>query len=102
LKWQGVEIRGKEGNNITSIHHGRVVFADWLGGQGLLIVIDHGDGYMSLYGHNQSLLHETGDWIHTGEAIATMGNSGGRNQTGLYFEIRHRGKASNPAGWCRS
>jgi septal ring factor EnvC (AmiA/AmiB activator) len=102
LKWQGVEIRGKEGNNITAIHHGRVVFADWLGGQGLLIVIDHGDGYMSLYGHNQSLLHETGDWIHTGEAIATMGNSGGRNQTGLYFEIRHRGKASNPAGWCRS
>jgi septal ring factor EnvC (AmiA/AmiB activator) len=102
LKWQGVEIRGKEGNKITAIHHGRVVFADWLGGQGLLIVIDHGDGYMSLYGHNQSLLHETGDWIRTGEIIATMGNSGGRSQTGLYFEIRHKGKARNPAGWCRS
>ena len=102
LKWQGVEIRGSEGNNITAIHHGRVVFADWLGGQGLLIVIDHGDGYMSLYGHNQSLLHETGDWIHAGETIATMGNSGGRSQTGLYFEIRHRGKARNPASWCRS
>ena len=102
LKSQGVEIRAKSGNSITAIHHGRVVFADWFVGQGLLIIIDHGDGYMSLYGHNQSLLRETGDWIHTGEPIATMGNSGGRSNTALYFEIRHKGKPSNPASWCRS
>jgi septal ring factor EnvC (AmiA/AmiB activator) len=102
LKSQGVEIRANSGNSITAIHHGRVVFADWFGGQGLLIIIDHGDGYMSLYGHNQSLLRETGDWIHTGEPIATMGNSGGRSNSALYFEIRHKGKPSNPASWCRS
>lgn len=102
LRWQGVEIRANSGNSVKAIHHGRVVFADWLGGQGLLIVIDHGDGYMSLYGHNQSLLRQTGDWIRTGEAIATVGDSGGRNQPGLYFEIRQKGVARNPAGWCRS
>lgn len=102
LRWQGVEIRADEGNKVNAIHHGRVVFADWLGGQGLLIIIDHGDGYMSLYGHNQSLLRETGDWIRSGETIATVGESGGRNRPGLYFEIRHKGVARNPAGWCGS
>ncbi len=102
LKWQGVEIRGEAGTKVFAVHHGRVVFADWFGGQGLLMIIDHGDGYMSLYGHNQSLLRETGDWIQTGETIATVGSSGGRNAPGLYFEIRYQGKATNPAQWCRS
>jgi septal ring factor EnvC (AmiA/AmiB activator) len=102
LKWQGVEIRSKAGTQVRAIHHGRVVFADWFGGQGLLIIIDHGDGYMSLYGHNQSLLRQTGDWIGTGEPISTVGASGGRSEPGLYFEIRHRGKANNPTSWCRS
>jgi septal ring factor EnvC (AmiA/AmiB activator) len=102
LQWQGVEIRAEGGNRVTAIHHGRVVFADWFGGQGLLMIIDHGDGYMSLYGHNRSLLRQTGDWIRTGETIATVGDSGGRSSTGLYFEIRHKGKAHNPANWCKS
>ena len=102
LKWQGVEIRSKAGAQVKAIHHGRVVFADWFGGQGLLIIIDHGDGYMSLYGHNQSLLKATGDWVGTGEPIAQVGTSGGRSEPGLYFEIRHKGKANNPASWCRS
>lgn len=102
LQWQGVEIRAAEGENVRAIHHGRVVFADWLGGQGLLIIIDHGDGYLSLYGHNQTLLRETGDWIRSGEPIATVGDSGGRSQPGLYFEIRHKGVARNPGQWCDS
>jgi septal ring factor EnvC (AmiA/AmiB activator) len=102
LRSQGVEIRASKGSSVTAVHHGRVVFADWFGGQGLLLIIDHGDGFMSLYGHNQSLLKETGDWIHTGEIVATVGDSGGRSEAGLYFEIRQKGKASNPAQWCRS
>jgi septal ring factor EnvC (AmiA/AmiB activator) len=102
LRSQGVEMRASKGSSVTAVHHGRVVFADWFGGQGLLLIIDHGDGFMSLYGHNQSLLKETGDWIHTGEIVATVGDSGGRSEAGLYFEIRQKGKASNPAQWCRS
>jgi septal ring factor EnvC (AmiA/AmiB activator) len=102
LRWQGAQIEAAEGTEVRAIHHGRVVFADWFRGQGLLIIIDHGDGYMSLYSHNKSLLRETGDWVTVGEPIATIGNSGGLSEYGLYFEIRHRGKASNPARWCAS
>ncbi|MCR8923034.1 peptidoglycan DD-metalloendopeptidase family protein [Dasania sp. GY-MA-18] len=101
LRWQGVNIRANAGSSIKAIHHGRVVFSDWLRGYGLLIIIDHGDDYMSLYGHNQSLLRETGDWVSSGEIIATTGNSGGQQQSGVYFEIRHNGKPSNPALWCK-
>ncbi|MGK0440998.1 MAG: septal ring factor EnvC (AmiA/AmiB activator) [Pseudohongiellaceae bacterium] len=101
LRWQGINIPSNPGTNIKAIHHGRVVFADWLRGSGLLLIIDHGDGYMSLYAHSQSLLSETGDWVGTGETIATAGNSGGQQQTGLYFEIRHNGKPSNPHKWCK-
>ena len=101
LRWQGLSIPGNEGSIVKSIHHGRVVFSDWLRGSGLLVIIDHGDGYMSLYAHNQSLLKETGDWVNPGDVIATIGNSGGQQRAGLYFEIRHQGKPTNPAKWCK-
>jgi len=102
LRWQGVVIQAPRSSRVHAIHHGRVVFANWFRGQGLLLIIDHGDGYMSLYGHNESLLRQTGDWVKAGEPIATIGASGGQSDHGLYFEIRHKGKASNPSKWCRS
>ena len=85
---------------IQSIHHGRVVFSDYLRGFGLMTIIDHGDGYMSLYGHNQALYRETGEWVTAGDVIATVGDSGGQIRTGLYFEIRINGKPANPQQWC--
>jgi len=101
LTWQGVMIGAKSGQEVRAVSHGRVAFADWLRGYGLLIIIDHGDGYMSLYGHNQSLYKETGDWVEPAEVIATVGDSGGHDSTGLYFEIRKDGQPSNPVRWCR-
>ncbi len=101
LKWQGVLLSAPEGAAVRSIHHGRVAFADWLRGFGLLIIIDHGGGYMSLYAHNQSLYKSVGEWVSAGEIIATVGSSGGRKQPGLYFEIRHNGKPVDPLRWCR-
>jgi len=102
LKWQGVMIKAPEGTDVSAISHGRVAFSDWLRGFGLLTIIDHGDGYMSLYGGNQSLYKEVGDWVETGEVIASVGNSGGNKNTALYFEIRHKGKPTNPLKWCRN
>jgi murein hydrolase activator len=102
LKWQGVNISAPEGTEVRAISHGRVAFSDWLRGFGLLTIIDHGDGYMSLYGGNQSLFKEVGDWVETGEVIASVGNSGGRVDSALYFEIRHKGKPRNPLKWCRN
>ena len=99
LRWQGLLIPAAEGSEVQAIHSGRVVFADWLRGSGLLLIVDHGDGYMSLYGHNQSLLRDAGDWVTAGDAIATVGNSGGQQQTGLYFEIRHHGEPVDPQRW---
>ncbi len=101
LTWQGVRIDAGSGQEVHSISHGRVAFADWLRGYGLLIIIDHGDGYMSLYGHNQSLYKETGDWVETGEVIATVGDSGGQEKSGLYFEIRKNGQPTDPVRWCK-
>lgn len=100
LKWNGVMIDARAGNTVRAVARGRVAYADWLRGYGLLIIIDHGDGYMSLYGHNQSLYKEVGDWVEANEAIAGVGDSGGQSNPGLYFEIRHNGKPSNPARWC--
>ncbi len=102
LRWEGVLIGAPSGREVEAVHHGRVVFADYLRGHGLLIIVDHGNGYMSLYAHNQSLLKETGDWVSSGDVIAQVGNSGGQTQAGLYFEIRHQGKPVNPARWCKS
>lgn len=102
MRWQGIRMRADAGAPVAAIHHGRVVFADWLRGSGLLLVIDHGEGYMSLYAHNESLLYDVGDWVNGGAAIATVGDSGGQEETGLYFEIRKDGKPTNPQAWCRS
>jgi septal ring factor EnvC (AmiA/AmiB activator) len=102
LVWNGVLISAHEGNEVRAISHGRVAYADWLRGYGLLIIVDHGDGYMSLYGHNQSLFKETGDWVEAGEVIGSVGKSGGQEEAALYFEIRHNGKPRNPSKWCKS
>ena len=101
LSWQGVLITAPEGGEVHAVAQGRVAFSDWMRGFGLLLIIDHGDGYMSLYGHNQALYKEVGEWVDTGEVIATLGASGGQNRAGLYFELRHRGRPVNPRKWCR-
>jgi murein hydrolase activator len=102
-KWDGVMISAAAGSQVHAVHGGRVVFADWLRGAGLLVILDHGNGYLSLYGHNQSLLKEAGDVVKAGEAIATVGNSGGGQDTpALYFAIRQQGRPSDPAQWCRT
>ena len=102
LTWRGVLIGAPEGRRVKAVSHGRVAFADWMRGFGLLIILDHGDGYMSLYGHNQSLFKSTGDWVAPGEVIASTGDSGGQMASGLYFEIRHKGKPLDPAAWCNA
>lgn len=101
LKWEGVLLGAPAGAVVRSVYHGRVVFSDWLDGMGLLTIIDHGAGYMSLYGHNQDLLKEVGEWVDPGEAIAHVGDSGGQAAAGLYFEIRKDGKPVNPKRWIR-
>ncbi len=101
LRWNGVLIGASEGTEVRAVSHGRVAFAEWLRGFGLMVILDHGDGYMTLYGYNQSLYVETGDWVEPGEVLATVGRSGGRRSPGLYFEIRHHGKPTNPLRWCR-
>ncbi len=101
LRWEGVFIAAPEGREVKAVHHGRVAFADWLRGYGLLMIIDHGDGYMTLYGHNQVLFKETGEWVEPGETIALVGESGGHSRSGVYFGIRYKGKPVNPVRWCR-
>ncbi len=100
LRWKGVLIDAPEGEPVKAVSAGNVVFADWLRGYGLLVIIDHGGGYMSLYGHNQSLQKEAGTHVQAGEVISTVGNSGGNVHSGLYFEIRHNGQPVDPARWC--
>ncbi len=100
-RWDGVLIRGREGREIRAIARGRIVYSDWLRGYGLLSIIDHGEGYMSLYAFNESLYKSIGDWVEPGTVIATVGQSGGQTETGLYFGIRVKGKPVNPVKWCR-
>lgn len=102
MVWRGIRISAPAGSEVRAVSHGRVAFADWLPGFGLILIIDHNQGYISLYGHNEALYKETGDWVQAGETIATIGDSGGHQQTALYFEIRHNGKPVNPQEWCRS
>ncbi|MBK1717436.1 murein hydrolase activator EnvC family protein [Thiocystis violacea] len=102
IDWDGVLLAAREGEEVRAVKDGRVVHADWLRGFGLLIVLDHGDGYMTLYGHNEALLREVGEWVSTGDAIALSGNSGGRDKAVLYFAIRHNGRPQDPATWCAS
>ncbi|NWL48054.1 peptidase M23 [Pseudomonas hunanensis] len=100
-KWDGVMISANPGTQVRAVHGGRVVFADWLRGAGLLVILDHGNGYLSLYGHNQSLLKNAGDIVKAGEAISTVGDSGGQDAAGLYFAIRQQGRPADPSQWCR-
>jgi len=102
LKWDGVLLAGAQGTPVRAIYHGRVVYADWLSGLGLLTIIDHGDGYLSLYGHNERLFKEVGERVTAGDTIATLGDSGGRPSPGLYFEIRKGGHPIDPRPWFKS
>jgi septal ring factor EnvC (AmiA/AmiB activator) len=99
VRWTGILLEAPAGTPVRAIHRGRVVFADWLQGLGLLVIIDHGGGYMSLYGHNEALLRESGDWVEPGEPIAQVGDTGGQARAALYFEIRYNGEPVNPNGW---
>lgn len=101
IRYDGIWIAAREAAPVRAVHHGQVVFADWLRGYGLVLIIDHGAGYMSLYGYNQSLLLEAGDWVSAGDTVATVGSSGGRDQSGLYFAVRYKGKPSNPKSWLK-
>jgi len=100
-QWDGVLIKAKSGTPIRAVTRGRVVYADWLRGYGLLTIIEHGQGYMTLYAFNESLYKSVGDWIEAGAVIATVGQSGGQAVTGLYFGIRKKGKPVDPERWCR-
>ena len=99
VTWKGLFIKSAEGNEVKSIANGRVVFADWMRGFGNLMIIDHGDGYMSLYGNNQALLRKMGDTVKGGDTIASVGNSGGNSTSGLYYELRNRSKPFDPMSW---
>lgn len=99
LIWKGLFIASKAGEEVRAIAAGRVVFADWLRGFGNLLIIDHGDGYMSLYGNNETLYKQVGDALRGGETVAAVGNSGGNADSGLYFEIRHQGRPFDPLSW---
>ncbi|WP_301100615.1 peptidoglycan DD-metalloendopeptidase family protein [Propionivibrio sp.] len=97
--WKGLFIRANPGSEVKAIAGGRVVFADWMRGFGNLIIIDHGGSYLSIYGNNEALLKQTGDTIRGGDTIATVGNSGGNPESGLYFELRHQGQPLDPLKW---
>lgn len=99
LRWQGVLLTAPAGGEVRAVHHGRVVFSDWLPGMGMLIILEHGDGYLSLYGHNQDLMTDVGEWVDPDTVIAHVGDSGGQAVAGLYFEIRKGGKPQNPGQW---
>ena len=100
-KWKGLFIKAKEGSDVKSVAAGQVVFSDWLRGFGNIIIIDHGKSYMSLYGNNDSLLKQKGEYIKGGEVVALSGNSGGNKYNGLYYELRHNGKPFNPLKWTK-
>ena len=97
--WKGLFLRTAASQAVKSVASGRVVFADWLRGFGNLLIIDHGKGYMSLYGNNETLYKQVGDVLHGGDIIASVGNSGGNEDSGLYFELRHEGKTLDPMKW---
>ncbi|MBT8103045.1 MAG: peptidoglycan DD-metalloendopeptidase family protein [Gammaproteobacteria bacterium] len=99
IKWNGVVLEAPRGREIRAVYHGRVAFADWLAGMGLLVIVDHGEGYMTLYGYNETILKNAGDWVAPGDVIATVGDSGGQPQAGLYFELRRGTQPVNPRQW---
>ncbi len=99
LKWNGVVLMAPKGREVRAVYHGRVIFADWLAGMGLLIIVDHGDGFLSLYGYNETLQKDAEDWVAPGDVIATVGDSGGQAQPSLYFEIRRGSTPLDPRQW---
>lgn len=99
LKWNGVVLAAPRGREVRAVYHGRVVFSDWLAGLGLLVIVEHGEGYMTLYGYNESTMKNPGDWVAPGDVIATVGESGGQSRAALYFEIRRGTEPLNPRQW---
>lgn len=101
VRWKGIVINSSEGSPVQAVQDGKVLYADWLKGFGLVTIVDHGEGYMTVYGRNQALLKQPGDPVLQGETIGLVGSSGGQSSPGLYFEIRHKGKALNPKNWLK-
>ena len=101
VRWKGIVINSSEGSPVRAVQDGKVLYADWLKGFGLVTIVDHGEGYMTVYGRNQALLKQAGDPVLQGESIGLVGSSGGQSSPGLYFEIRHKGKALNPKSWLK-
>jgi septal ring factor EnvC (AmiA/AmiB activator) len=99
MKWNGVVLAAPRGREVRAIYHGRVVFSDWLAGLGLLVIVEHGEGYMTLYGYNETTMKNAGDWVAPGDVIATVGDSGGQARSALYFEIRRDTAPLNPREW---
>jgi septal ring factor EnvC (AmiA/AmiB activator) len=99
LRWKGWMIGAKSGQPVNAVHDGHVIFSNYLRGFGLLIILNHGDGYMTLYAHNEELLKETGDWVLSNETISRAGDSGGLDKPALYFEIRNQGQPADPKVW---
>lgn len=100
LRWKGIKIDADSGAAVHNVHAGQVIFSDWLKGYGLVIVVEHGNGYMTLYGHNQALLKDVGEIVQAGEPIALVGQSGGQTKPSLYFEVRYQGQPLDPMDWC--
>ena len=100
LTWRGIFLAAEAGEEVRAVAHGRVAFADWLRGFGLLLIMDHGDGYMTLYGHNEALYREVGDWVEAGQPIAVAGSTGDAPGIGVYFEVRYQGVPHDPLQWC--
>ncbi|HEX8786800.1 MAG TPA: peptidoglycan DD-metalloendopeptidase family protein, partial [Telluria sp.] len=99
--WRGMFIKAPEGTEVHAVAAGRVVFANWMRGWGNVIIVNHGGEYLSIYGFNQTLLKQAGDAVKAGEIIANAGSTGGNEESGLYFELRHLGKPIDPAGWVK-
>ncbi len=99
IKWNGVVMAAPRGREVRAVYHGRIAFSDWLAGMGLLVIVDHGEGYMTLYGYNETVLKSAGDWVAPGDVIATVGDSGGQQRSSVYFELRKGTKPVNPRQW---
>ncbi|WP_406671967.1 murein hydrolase activator EnvC family protein [Natronospira sp.] len=99
MRWRGLVIQADRGSEVRAVSHGRVAYSGWLQHYGLVLILDHGEGYLSLYGHNEAVYHEVGDWVRPGDVIASVGDSGGQDRSGLYFEIRNGRDPVNPANW---
>ena len=102
LKWDGVLLSTTRGAPVRAVYHGRVIYADWLAGLGLLVILDHGDGYLSLYGHNEQIYRKVGERVTAGDPVAAAGDTGGRSSPELYFEIRRAGRPVSPIPWFRN